>query len=202
MPHVTDVASADSAILQFQNLMGQFLQTQSAVMTAYLQTLSGTPIPGTIAMPAIAMPAPAPQAPKPVVVEARPAPVSVPSKVEVESKVERDLRADLLHIVAARTGYPVEILALDAAMEADLGIDSIKKVEIIGEFRRQFSAAEQDRIRAVMETLTTATTLGQILDRVTAAVGAPVPVAPVCVPTATARDFAADLLRIVAARTG
>jgi acyl transferase domain-containing protein/NAD(P)H-dependent flavin oxidoreductase YrpB (nitropropane dioxygenase family)/NAD(P)-dependent dehydrogenase (short-subunit alcohol dehydrogenase family) len=202
MQHVTDVASADSAILQFQNLMGQFLQTQRAVMTAYLQTLSGTPIPAAIAMPAIAPPAPTPQTPKPVVVEALPAPVSVPSKVEVESKVARDFRTDLLHIVAARTGYPVEILALDAAMEADLGIDSIKKVEIIGEFRRQFSAAEQDRIRAVMETLTTATTLGQILDRVTAAVGAPAPVVAVSVPTATARDFAADLLRIVAARTG
>ncbi len=201
MPYVADVASADAAILQFQNLMGQFLQTQSAVMTAYLQTLSGAPMPA----PVYSVPIPPPVV-QPV---AQVAPAPAPAPAPVITKVEqRDLRSDLLRIVAARTGYPVEILALDAAMEADLGIDSIKKVEIIGEFRRQFSAAEQDRIRAVMETLTTATTLGQILERVTAAVGEPVreatlaPVGAVAPQHSTARDFAADLLRIVAARTG
>jgi acyl transferase domain-containing protein/NAD(P)H-dependent flavin oxidoreductase YrpB (nitropropane dioxygenase family)/NAD(P)-dependent dehydrogenase (short-subunit alcohol dehydrogenase family) len=198
MPRVTDVASADAAILQFQNLMGQFLQTQTAVMTAYLQSLSGTPIAPAVAMPAVT-PAPvySTPAPQPTVAAAVPPPLASAS-----AKVESDFRGDLLRIVAARTGYPVEILALDAAMEADLGIDSIKKVEIIGEFRRQFSASDQDRIRAVMETLTTATTLGQILGRVTAAVGDPAPVALVSAPAATTRDFAGDLLRIVAARTG
>jgi acyl transferase domain-containing protein/NAD(P)H-dependent flavin oxidoreductase YrpB (nitropropane dioxygenase family)/NAD(P)-dependent dehydrogenase (short-subunit alcohol dehydrogenase family)/acyl carrier protein len=203
-PIVTDVASADSAILQFQNLMGQFLETQTAVMTAYLQSISGAPMVPPISMPAIAapplsIPAPASQPPA-VQAVATPVPVAAPGKV-VE---QRDLLGELLRVVAARTGYPVEILSLDAAMEADLGIDSIKKVEILAEFRRQFSAPEQDRIRAVMETLTTATTLGQIIERVAAAIGEPTPAptpAPV-VATSIARDFAADLLRIVAARTG
>ena len=218
MPYVTDVASADSAILQFQNLMGQFLQTQSAVMTAYLQTLSGTAMPAAISTPALAPPAPAPvysapvpqpPAPQTMIAAVQPAPAPAPPSTVAPPKIkQRDLRGDLLRIVAARTGYPVEILALDAAMEADLGIDSIKKVEILGEFRRQFSASEQERIRAVMETLTTASTLGQILDRVTAAVGAPAQdpspasVAALSAPTSLTRDFAADLLRIVAARTG
>lgn len=35
-------------------------------------------------------------------------------------------------MVAERTGYPEELLDLDADMEADLGIDSIKRVEIAG----------------------------------------------------------------------
>ncbi len=145
-----------------------------------------------------------PPPPPPVPVVAKPGPEP--------AKAQLDLRGDLLRIVATRTGYPVEILALDAAMEADLGIDSIKKVEILGEFRRQFSASEQDRIRAVMETLTSATTLGQILERVTVAIGAAIggpAQAPVAAPVAAirpevskTRDFASDLLRIVATRTG
>jgi acyl transferase domain-containing protein/NAD(P)H-dependent flavin oxidoreductase YrpB (nitropropane dioxygenase family)/short-subunit dehydrogenase len=202
--------AADSAILQFQNLMGQFLETQTAVMTAYLQATSGTSIPVAASpapVSALAIPMPVPQPPV-VKAAAAPAPAPAPVVAPVVNQVEqRDLRGDLLRIVAARTGYPVEMLALDAAMEADLGIDSIKKVEILAEFRRQFSASEQDRIRAVMETLTTAGTLGQIIDRVTAAIGEPArdaSPAPVAAPsvTTTTRDFASDLLRIVAARTG
>jgi NAD(P)-dependent dehydrogenase (short-subunit alcohol dehydrogenase family)/acyl carrier protein len=120
----------------------------------------------------------------------------------------RDFGADLLKIVAARTGYPVEMLALDAAIEADLGIDSIKKVEILGEFRRQFSAPEQDSLRAVMEKLTTAQTFQQILDQVRIAVGTPAPgnplppAAPARPVAASAFDIAGNLLRIASARTG
>ncbi len=44
----------------------------------------------------------------------------------------------LLQVVSEKTGYPVEMLELDTDMEADLGIDSIKRVEIMGEMRSQF----------------------------------------------------------------
>ncbi len=37
-----------------------------------------------------------------------------------------------LDLVSARTGYPVEMLDLDSDLEADLGIDSIKRTEILG----------------------------------------------------------------------
>jgi hypothetical protein len=37
----------------------------------------------------------------------------------------------LLEAVADRTGYPVEMLGLEMALDADLGIDSIKRVEIL-----------------------------------------------------------------------
>ena len=36
----------------------------------------------------------------------------------------------LLEAVAEKTGYPVEMLELDMRLDADLGIDSIKRVEI------------------------------------------------------------------------
>ena len=38
----------------------------------------------------------------------------------------------MLSVVADKTGYPTEMLELSMDMEADLGIDSIKRVEILG----------------------------------------------------------------------
>jgi acyl transferase domain-containing protein/acyl carrier protein len=42
------------------------------------------------------------------------------------------LRETLINIVSDKTGYPVEMLDLSMDIEADLGIDSIKRVEILG----------------------------------------------------------------------
>lgn len=42
------------------------------------------------------------------------------------------LSQNLLNIVSEKTGYPLEMLELSMDIEADLGIDSIKKVEILG----------------------------------------------------------------------
>jgi len=42
------------------------------------------------------------------------------------------LSQNLLKIVSEKTGYPLEMLELSMDIEADLGIDSIKKVEILG----------------------------------------------------------------------
>ena len=45
------------------------------------------------------------------------------------------MRALLLDVVADKTGYPAEILRPEMSLEADLGIDSIKRVEILGAVR-------------------------------------------------------------------
>ena len=47
----------------------------------------------------------------------------------------------LIEIVAERTGYPPEMIELDLDLEADLGIDSIKRVEILGNFQKRFGDA-------------------------------------------------------------
>ena len=38
----------------------------------------------------------------------------------------------MLAIVSEKTGYPEDVIELDMDIEADLGIDSIKRVEILG----------------------------------------------------------------------
>jgi acyl carrier protein len=49
----------------------------------------------------------------------------------------------MLRIVGDKTGYPVEMLELGMDMEADLGIDSIKRVEILGAMRDEFPTLPQ-----------------------------------------------------------
>ena len=75
-----------------------------------------------------------------------------------DDTTDTDLGAVLVEIIAALTGYPSEMLAPEMDIEADLGIDSIKRVEI-------FSALEE-RLpglpRIAPETMATLKTLGQI----------------------------------------
>nr|WP_239148791.1 type I polyketide synthase [Streptomyces sp. SID12501] len=67
-------------------------------------------------------------------------PVSATASVGVAvPAVDGDaVRGALLDVVAAKTGYPAEMLDLDMDVEADLGIDSIKRVEIMGVLQEQF----------------------------------------------------------------
>jgi polyketide-type polyunsaturated fatty acid synthase PfaA len=101
---------------------------------------------GGMAMPASApvvrapVPAPAPiPVPVPVVaLEApRPAVVPPPAAKPVGLPPGTDLKTFLFNVISEKTGYPVEILNLDQQLEADLGIDSIKRVEILSAFEGQ-----------------------------------------------------------------
>ncbi|WP_326779501.1 phosphopantetheine-binding protein [Streptomyces longwoodensis] len=49
-----------------------------------------------------------------------------------------EVAAALLDVVSQKTGYPAEMLDLGMDVEADLGIDSIKRVEIMGVLQEQF----------------------------------------------------------------
>ena len=49
----------------------------------------------------------------------------------------------LLALVSERTGYPAEMLDLDLDLEADLSIDSIKRLEVIGELSQRLSLRER-----------------------------------------------------------
>ncbi len=71
-----------------------------------------------------------------------------------------DLTSILLDIVAEKTGYPVEMLEADMDMEADLGIDSIKRVEILGAMEERVPGLPAVEAEALAELRT----LGQIVE--------------------------------------
>ncbi len=76
------------------------------------------------------------------------------------------LEQTLLNIVSQRTGYPADMLDLDANLEADLGIDSIKRVEVIGAFRRAVAPEVTEVPSEAMETLTQSATLRSVMEGV------------------------------------
>ena len=71
-----------------------------------------------------------------------------------------EIKTALLEIVSEKTGYPTEMLEMGMDMEADLGIDSIKRVEILGAMQERFP--ELPKADAAM--LAEMRTLGQITD--------------------------------------
>ena len=68
----------------------------------------------------------------------------------------------MLEIVNEKTGYPEEMLELNMDMEADLGIDSIKRVEILGAMTDKFPDLPELDQNALSEMKT----LGEIVDYV------------------------------------
>ncbi|MBE0478692.1 SDR family NAD(P)-dependent oxidoreductase, partial [Candidatus Aerophobetes bacterium] len=74
-----------------------------------------------------------------------------------------EFQKSLLQTVSERTGYPAEMLGIDLDLEADLGIDSIKLVEIISAMRRYHTLLQQDEEK-IVDTFTQLKTLRNILD--------------------------------------
>jgi acyl carrier protein len=164
---------------QFQQLMSQFLHTQAVVMTTYLQ---GTPasMPAA-AMPPMAVPQPgairsltapaverladaAPASPPAVALAIAPTPAPALERRERAPSVApgtslAEVLSQLLQIVSDRTGYPEDMLDADANIEADLGIDSIKRMEILAAFQQLHTGADRGDFQGVMEKLTTLKTL-------------------------------------------
>ena len=55
-----------------------------------------------------------------------------------------ELQTFLIGFVVEQTGYPAEMVELDADLEADLGIDSIKKAQLFGELANEFNVQASD----------------------------------------------------------
>ncbi|HVS40220.1 MAG TPA: beta-ketoacyl synthase N-terminal-like domain-containing protein, partial [Gemmataceae bacterium] len=100
----------------------------------YLQAALGmTPAP-TAALP------PTPVAALPVPPTPIAAPPIPPKPAPAVTDKDRVQKA-LVEVVAEKTGYPPEMLDLDMALDADLGIDSIKRVEILSALQERLPDA-------------------------------------------------------------
>ncbi|MFB2684334.1 SDR family NAD(P)-dependent oxidoreductase [Shewanella mangrovisoli] len=75
---------------------------------------------------------PQPQVTQPQVAQPQVQTVATATRALSEKSVVQQIETAMLAVVADKTGYPVEMLELGMDMEADLGIDSIKRVEILG----------------------------------------------------------------------
>jgi malonyl CoA-acyl carrier protein transacylase len=225
-------APADAVALAFQEVQRQTAEAHEAYMRtlaeshaaflesaqasiATLAALAGqdvvrvapraaTPIPAP--QPALERVAPQlPQAPRlppqaPLLAPPEPAPPRAPAPA-------LPLRTLLLAVVAEKTGYPADMLSLEMQLESDLGIDSIKRVEILATMQERVPSLPQVKA-ADMATLRT---LGQVvafLERDAPAAAPPVEPPAAAAPSSgngSSRgngDMKAALLAVVAEKTG
>src|SRR5262249_6435774 len=138
-----------------------------------LSALSPSPVvPSTVSMPTV--PRPTVPTPAEVNLETKPQPattlvttplpnaarVAAPQQPTTEAESAPDLAALLLSVVAEKTGYPAEMLTTEMEMEADLGIDSIKRVEILSAMSKHVPGLRELK----MSDFGPLRTLGQIVD--------------------------------------
>jgi acyl transferase domain-containing protein/NAD(P)H-dependent flavin oxidoreductase YrpB (nitropropane dioxygenase family)/NAD(P)-dependent dehydrogenase (short-subunit alcohol dehydrogenase family) len=159
----TLVASADSvqetAVIDYLTNMRESVRAQRDVLLGFL---GQTPAPMSAAQPLMRVAA-TPIVNKTLLIDAQP--VEVVSTPVLDDK-EADVQATLLAIVSDRTGYPSEMLDLDLDLEADLSIDSIKRVEVIGELaaRLHFRQTHGAGVDALLEQLSAKKNLRAIID--------------------------------------
>ncbi|MFL9751308.1 beta-ketoacyl synthase [Vibrio cyclitrophicus] len=119
----TAIVQQPAAQVQATPVQAQSVQAAPVQNT----TTQQAPVQKAAPAPQVAAQSAAPVAAQPVPVKAQPAPVAAPVAVQ-----SADAEKVMLEVVAEKTGYPTEMLDLEMDMEADLGIDSIKRVEILG----------------------------------------------------------------------
>ncbi|NLQ21840.1 KR domain-containing protein [Shewanella sp. S-1] len=136
----------------------QAVATRPAVSTSVAPIVQTAPVayapavtvqvaPATPAAPALVMPAVV----MPEVTPAAPATSGLSAAL---------VQQTMIAVVADKTGYPTEMLELGMDMEADLGIDSIKRVEILGTVQDELPGLPE----LSPEDLAECRTLGEIVD--------------------------------------
>jgi len=215
----THTAYLDTIERSFQSLSLQAGATASPDVHLSAKPVAVQPqatFPAVVSAPIVEpvpVPVAAPVAPVPI-------PEAAPPVVQAEAAVSDagaggvDLHALLLEVVSDKTGYPPEMLNMEMELEADLGIDSIKRVEILSAMS-DLAPGLPEVDTAVMAKLAT---LGQVVDymngQLEAAGGSPAAsdtgsaptastsVAPSAEGLATDVDLHALLLEVVSDKTG
>ncbi|HEX3071587.1 MAG TPA: SDR family NAD(P)-dependent oxidoreductase, partial [Thermoanaerobaculia bacterium] len=183
-----------------QETMRQFLAVQESVMSRFLG-FSGTDAP-SVSMPALptipaksVMPAaiPAPftdqrlpvaelPAPEPTPVQTfEPVPAPQPEVVLATALDRAGANEIVVRLVSDRTGYPPDVLGLEQDIEAELGIDSIKRMEIVDALLKRLpengSAPSKRRADEMLRLKTLKGWVDVILRAQEEVVVAPVPIA-------------------------
>ena len=149
-PPVAAPSDRDGVVIEYLRTMRSMITAQRDVMLSYL---------GTAVAPAIEHVYTAP-APRVIDIAPTPKAVAAPAK-PAPAPIQQDPMQLVISIVSERTGYPVETLGIDLDLEADLSIDSIKRIEIIGELAQRLGLRidGNDGADALVEELATKKTL-------------------------------------------
>lgn len=186
-PTAAPAAGQGDMMSSYHAMMTEFLRVQESVMRAYLQS-GGASLPASMPqMPAatpVLQPAPQPvaqpmpqsvaapvsvpiEAPAPVVeAPAAPEPAPAPTAAPAAAMSREDTLTAFVEIVADKTGYPADALDPDQALEADLGVDSIKRMEILSTMQKSLPENLAQAMRGDMDAISQLATMREIVDYV------------------------------------
>ncbi len=190
-------------LLSYQQTMREFLALQEKVVTDFLQgggdALQNFEVPDMVAS----------TQEKDVLTTSKPIQKVVEERQEETNSTPQSLLDLLVSIVAERTGYPEDMLDPDQDMEAELGIDSIKRVEIMGTLQDRLPtdmvAALQDHMDTISRTKSLrdmVTQIESLAPQAMATSSSTQPVEQTSASTAQKTDLLPLLVSIVAERTG
>jgi NAD(P)-dependent dehydrogenase (short-subunit alcohol dehydrogenase family) len=155
---VASTSERHDIVIEYLRGMRSMIAAQRDVMLSYLGSVPAPMIDVVPTMIAATAAAPAPAVAVPVAALPAPAPAPPPKPVTDPMQL-------VVSIVSERTGYPVETLGIDLDLEADLSIDSIKRIEIIGELAQRLGLRVEGKggTDAIVEELATRKTLRSLV---------------------------------------
>ena len=75
------------------------------------------------------------------------APVAAASIESASAEAVDEIKEKILEIVAAKTGYPKDMLDLDLDLEADLGVDTVKQAEMFAAVRAAYNITREGTLK-------------------------------------------------------
>lgn len=146
----TSSFGSSDAVVEFQRTMQEFLRVHEQVMEQALGDASGG-----VRRPRIARPSPPPSPREALVRTDRGTPASVIAS-ESDAKGPVDIQEVLVALISDRTGFDPGVIGADMDLESELGVDSIKRVEILSLLRERLGITRREgvdlsRLRSVRE---------------------------------------------------
>jgi acyl transferase domain-containing protein/NAD(P)H-dependent flavin oxidoreductase YrpB (nitropropane dioxygenase family)/NAD(P)-dependent dehydrogenase (short-subunit alcohol dehydrogenase family) len=145
------------AYREYQETMRHFLDQQERMLTHILAQTgvaqTGAPV------------AAEPRAPQPIASVEDHINTETAAPRQVEAVIDRlHLTRELIAMVSERTGYHADMLDPEQDLEAELGIDSIKRIEILSRLEKVLPPSFADRVRAQLDRLTRAKSLKSLVE--------------------------------------
>ncbi|MGW4501273.1 type I polyketide synthase, partial [Micromonospora sp. NPDC004336] len=153
-PRLATTGSADAedprqaAVLEFLRNSRELVEAQREIMLGYLGR----------------EPEPRRSAPDPTPIPAAPSPsVAAPARTEAPDPAPSSVLGLAVDLLSERTGYPAQLLAPTIDLEADLGIDSIKRTELAETLLRRLAVPRPEtRLSALVGARTIADLVAQL----------------------------------------
>jgi acyl transferase domain-containing protein/NAD(P)H-dependent flavin oxidoreductase YrpB (nitropropane dioxygenase family)/NAD(P)-dependent dehydrogenase (short-subunit alcohol dehydrogenase family) len=169
---------------EYHETMRQFLAVQESVMSAFLGdgalTARGDPLPGpdeiagelsrgisrvSDADPPVSRPAPAVASAEAADISVVAPPVTAEADTPKVTAPAINMHQILTGLVSEITGYPEDMLKADQDLEAELGVDSIKRVEVIESALKLLPDTASEELRRRLDELIRLKTIAQLAEQ-------------------------------------